>query len=93
MPADGIYAGHLVRLERGEVLASAIYVGHRPTFYDDAAATLLEVHVLDFSGDLYGERVGVRFQRRIRADRRFDSVDELSAQLVLDCEEARRLLE
>ena len=63
MPGDGIYAGWL---ERGvgtgaaQLLPAAIYVGKRPTFYDDRAMTLLEVHVLDFAGDLYGESVGVR---------------------------------
>lgn len=90
MPADGIYAGWLDR--DGDALPAAIYIGHRPTFYDDRSMTLLEVHVLDFSGDLYGDDVGVRFTHRIRADARFASVDELSSQLQLDCERARQLL-
>ena len=97
MPADGIYAGHLVRTGGGsgvaeESLPAAIYLGHSPTFYDEGAATLLEVHVLDFDGDLYGEQVGVRFSHLIRGDRRFDSVDALAAQLAVDCDEARRLV-
>ena len=49
--------------------------------------------MLDFSGDLYGEQVAVRFTHRIRADARFASVDELAAQLQLDCDRARQLLE
>ncbi len=95
MPADGIYAGWLVRSPGSpneSVLPSAIYVGKRPTFYDDRAMTLLEVHVLDFSGDLYGERVAVRFTHRIRPDARFASVDELALQLRADCDRARQLL-
>ena len=94
MPGDGIYAGWLERSGSSgrDLLPAAIYVGKRPTFYDDRAMTLLEVHVLDFTGDLYGERVGVRFTHRIRADARFASVDELAAQLQLDCERARQLL-
>lgn len=96
LPADGIYAGRLVRLDAdgSDPLPSAVYLGHRPTFHDDAAATLLEVHVLDAGSDLdlYGERVGVRFEHRIRADRRFDSVEALTEQLHHDCDEARRLL-
>lgn len=98
MPADGIYAGHLQPLDAdsgladGAALPSAIYLGHRPTFYDEGAATLLEVHVLDFEGDLYGQRVAVRLQHRIRDDIAFDGVDALAAQLALDCAEARRLL-
>jgi riboflavin kinase/FMN adenylyltransferase len=95
MPGDGIYAGWL---ERGvgtgaaQLLPAAIYVGKRPTFYDDRAMTLLEVHVLDFAGDLYGESVGVRFTHRIRPDARFASVDELAVQLAADCDRARQLL-
>ncbi len=91
VPADGIYAGELVRAD-GTVLPAAVYIGHRPTFYDETAAVLVEAHVLDFAGDLYGERVAVRLVHRIRGDRTFDSVEELAAQLAADCDEARRLL-
>lgn len=103
MPADGIYAGWIQRPspDAGGAtpvghatagLPAAIYIGKRPTFYDDRAMTLLEVHVLDFAGDLYGEHVAVRFTHRIRADARFASVEELAAQLQLDCDRARVLL-
>ena len=91
LPADGIYAGHLVRAD-GEVIPAAIYVGKRPTFYDDQPGSLLEVHCLDWSGDLYGERVAVRFEELLRGDERFDSVEALAAQLQIDCDQARRLL-
>jgi len=93
LPAEGIYAGHLVRdAGRGEVLPAAIYLGRRPTFHDEQAKVLLEVHVLDFDGDLYGEQVGVRFEHHLRGDQRFDSVEALAAQLQADCDEARRVL-
>ncbi len=102
MPADGIYAGWIERQRNVSASASsglgtaalpaAIYVGKRPTFYDDQAMTLLEVHVLDFAGDLYGEQVSVRFDHRLRADAKFASVAELTEQLQLDCEKARGLL-
>lgn len=92
MPADGIYAGELLRRSSGEVLPSAIYVGKRPTFHGEHAMTLLEVHVLDWTGDLYGEDVAVRFLHRIRPDARFASVEELVHQLRADCDEARALL-
>ncbi|HKY13354.1 MAG TPA: bifunctional riboflavin kinase/FAD synthetase [Microthrixaceae bacterium] len=71
---------------------AAIYVGHRPTFYDEGAGVLLEVHVLDFEGDLYGRHVRVRFTDRLREDRRFDDVEALAEQLRRDVDEARRLL-
>ncbi len=92
MPADGIYAGELELSDTGTVLPSAIYVGKRPTFYDDRAMTLLEVHALDFAGDIYDRATSVRFTHRIRPDARFASVEELTTQLRLDCDEAARLL-
>ena len=78
--------------DTGTVLPSAIYVGKRPTFYDDRAMTLLEVHALDFAGDIYDRATSVRFTHRIRPDARFASVEELTTQLRLDCDEAARLL-
>jgi riboflavin kinase/FMN adenylyltransferase len=90
-PADGIYAGHLRRAD-GQCLPSAVYVGHRPTFYDDGAAVVLEVHCLDWSGDLYGEQVAVTFRDRLRGDQQFPSVEALQAQLALDCANAASLL-
>ncbi|MEZ5380775.1 MAG: bifunctional riboflavin kinase/FAD synthetase [Microthrixaceae bacterium] len=90
-PEPGICAGHLVRAD-GTALPAAIYLGNRPTIYGDAGEVVLEVHVLDWEGDLYGERVAVRFTHHIRGDAAFDSFDELSAQIGRDCDEARRLL-
>ncbi|MEZ5309380.1 MAG: bifunctional riboflavin kinase/FAD synthetase [Microthrixaceae bacterium] len=91
MPADGIYAGWLgvSAPSAGGPLRSAIYVGKRPTFYGDEAMTLLEVHVLDFDGDLYGREVSVTFDHLIRRDAKFASVEELTQQLQRDCEQAR----
>jgi riboflavin kinase/FMN adenylyltransferase len=90
-PADGIYAGRLRRAD-GEELAAAIYVGHRPTFYDDGAAVVLEVHCLDWDGDLYGEQVAVTFLERLRGDQEFGSVEELQEQLAVDCAAAAERL-
>ncbi|MBI2710508.1 MAG: bifunctional riboflavin kinase/FAD synthetase [Actinobacteria bacterium] len=91
LPADGIYAGWFVRLD-GTTLPAAISLGRRPTFYEEAHASLLEAHVLDFDGDLYGEHVAVRFVGRLRGEERFESVDALVAQMVRDCDRARALL-
>jgi len=90
-PADGIYAGRL-RRPTGEWLPSAVYVGHRPTFYDNEAATVLEVHCLGWTGDLYDEEVAVTFVERLRGDVRFDSVEELASQLQIDCDDASAAL-
>ena len=91
LPADGIYAGWFVRAD-GQVLPTAISLGRRPTFYETADASLLEAHVLDFSGDLYDERVAVRFVTRLRGEERFDTVEDLIEQMQRDCEDARRIL-
>ena len=87
-----VYAGRL-RRATGEWLPSAVYVGHRPTFYDNEAATMLEVHCLGWAGDLYDEDVAVTFVERIRGDARFDSIDELAAQSRIDCDDAATALE
>ena len=91
LPADGIYAGWYERRD-GSVHASAISLGRRPTFYETANASLLEAHLLDFDGDLYDEPAAVRFVRRLRGEEKFDSVDDLVAQMTRDCAEAREVL-
>ncbi|MDH3704503.1 MAG: bifunctional riboflavin kinase/FAD synthetase [Acidimicrobiia bacterium] len=91
LPADGVYAGWYERAD-GAAHAAAISVGTRPTFYDEHGALLLEAHVLDFDGDLYGEGAKVRFTHLLRGQERFDGVDALVAQMHADVAEARRLL-
>lgn len=100
LPKDGIYAGWAT-VGDGRPRAMVASIGTRPTFYDphgsrDGGAgdgrSLLEVHILDFSGDLYGEPLSVRFRRRLRDEAKFDSADDLVAQMDRDVSEARRLL-
>lgn len=91
LPADGIYAGWYVRPD-GTELATAISLGRRPTFYESQPFSLLEAHVLDFTGDLYGEAAAVRFVARLRGEERFDSVDALVEQIGRDVARARALL-
>jgi riboflavin kinase/FMN adenylyltransferase len=90
-PADGIYAGTLVD-EAGAERLGAISLGRRPTFYEDAHESLLEVHVLDFDGDLFGQAVKVRFVERLRDEDRFDSVDALVTQMRRDVEATRAIV-
>jgi riboflavin kinase/FMN adenylyltransferase len=91
LPADGIYAGWFVRND-GSAHPTAISLGRRPTFYDDQPASLLEAHLLDFAGDLYGEEVAVRFVARLRGEERFQSVDDLVEQMKRDVAQARGVL-
>ena len=64
-------------------------VGTRPTV-DAAIKAILEVHLLDFSGDLYGNHMQVRFLRKLRDEQRFANVDLLQKQIQCDVNEARR---
>jgi len=91
LPADGIYAGWFERAD-GSVHAAAISLGRRPTFYEEAHASLLEAHLLDFDGELYGEHVKVRFVSWLRGEARFDSAEALIEQIARDCDEVRRTL-
>jgi riboflavin kinase / FMN adenylyltransferase len=87
-PAEGIYAGWFVGAD-GIERVGAVSLGRRPTFHQ-AAAPLLEVHVLDFDGDLYDQDVVVRFVARLRGEERFESADALVEQMQRDVDATRR---
>ena len=92
LPADGVYAG-LYRRPDGMTLRAAISVGRRPTFYEPGTApVLVEAYLLHFDGDLYGEEARVSFTHRLRQELRFESVDELIAQMRADVEATERML-
>ncbi len=90
LPADGVYAGTFHAQDDVERPA-AISVGTRPTFYEDGDV-LVEAYVLDFDGDLYGQRVKVRFREWVRGQERFDSTEALVEQMNADVEATRRIL-
>lgn len=66
--------------------------GLRPTVERAAAAPRLEVHLLDFSGDLYGARLKVELLSHLRSERKFDSLESLREQIQCDAQQARQLL-
>ena len=88
LPSDGVYAG-VYRRPDGSEHACAINLGRRPTFYVNAEHSLLEAHLLDFAGDLYGEDAAVTFVAFLRSEKQFAGIDELKTQLKLDVEHAR----
>ena len=65
-------------------------LGRRPTF--DKTEDLLEVHIFDYAGDLYGKRLRAAFADRVRPERRFDGIEALKAQIAADCDTARAIL-
>jgi riboflavin kinase/FMN adenylyltransferase len=83
-PANGVYAGWALGHP------AAVNVGVRPTF-DTDRGVLIEAYLLDFSGDLYGQTLRVTFIDRLRGEKRFDSVDDLVAQMRRDVEQAREI--
>jgi riboflavin kinase/FMN adenylyltransferase len=86
VPGDGVYA---VRVSHGgKTWAGAANVGPNPTFAEQQRK--LEVHLLDFAGDLYGQSLRVAFIARLRETKKFASVDELCQQLEKDVAAARQ---
>lgn len=88
IPADGVYAA-VYRRPDGSEHPTAVNIGRRPTFYNDAQHSLIEAHLIDFAGDIYGEQAAVQFLAFLRSERRFAGIDELKSQLMLDIEHAR----
>lgn len=98
-PPVGVYAvrARVVRYGRethvGPALAGVANIGFRPTIEGARPETpRIEVHLIDFADDLYGEHVELEFAARLRAERRFDGLAALQAQIALDVEEARSVL-
>lgn len=91
-PALGVYA---VRVTLGEGGSARTYdgvanFGRRPTF--DKKDVLLEVHLFDYAGDLYGQHIAVSFIARLRAEQKFAGLDALKAQIARDAATAREIL-
>lgn len=88
LPADGVYAVRVV-LPSGERAQGVLNLGPRPTFERPRS---VEVHLLDFEGDLYDQMVQVEFVAHLRAQQKFSSKDELVAQIHQDIAVARARL-
>ncbi len=78
--------------ESGACYAGVANFGLRPTVEDGASEPLLEVHLFDFAGDLYGQTLKVEMVSFLRAERKFDSFPALRQQILADAEQARALL-
>jgi riboflavin kinase/FMN adenylyltransferase len=96
VPADGVYAGWLVRLDLDEgapdrALPAAVSVGTNPTF--DGHQRRVEAYVLDRTDlDLYGERVAVEFVSHLRPTLKFETIDALVEQMAQDVARCREIL-
>jgi len=88
-PGHGVYAA-LATTAGGAVLPAAVNVGVRPTFAT-GRGELIEAYLIDFDGDLYDSRLQLAFLKRLRGEKRFDSVQALTDQMALDVGDARAI--
>lgn len=89
LPANGVYVCRVT--VSGGTYTGVANIGVRPTFIDQPTNPVFEIHLLDFSGDLYGSELSVSFLRRLREEKKFFSVNQLVQQIELDILEARKV--
>jgi riboflavin kinase/FMN adenylyltransferase len=90
IPAAGVY---ICQAEiRSSKFNAVTNIGVRPTFEESPVPPRVEAHLLDFDGDIYGESIKINFIKRLRGEKRFESVDHLTVQIRKDIENARKFL-
>jgi riboflavin kinase/FMN adenylyltransferase len=90
LPPIGVYA--VRALVRGTLLPGIANLGLRPTVDSGGTTRHFEVHLFDFTGDLYGETMEVRFVERLRDELRFENLEQLKDQIGRDATRARAVL-
>jgi riboflavin kinase/FMN adenylyltransferase len=88
LPSDGVYTGRVRFPNLPGIFDCVTNVGTRPTVYEHYQH-VVESHILDFDSDVYGERVEIQFHKRLREERIFSTVMDLSAQIGRDVEATR----
>tara|TARA_Y100001970_G_scaffold271239_1_gene366191 strand:+ start:18644 stop:19591 length:948 start_codon:yes stop_codon:yes gene_type:complete len=90
LPSDGVYAATYLGQD-GASKVAAVNIGKRPTF-SDGTKSVVEAHLLDFEGNLYGDDATITFHKRIRSERKFAGLEEFQLQLEIDLTKIRELL-
>jgi len=90
IPANGVYAVE-VRLE-DKLYPGMLSIGSNPTVNDDNSFRSIEVHILDFDNDIYGQNISVIFRKKLRDEKKFDNLKQLMEQMGHDKEDTLRLL-
>jgi riboflavin kinase/FMN adenylyltransferase len=90
IPGNGVYAVEVL-LEK-DIYKGILSIGTNPTVTPGNSKRSIEVHIIDFTGDIYGKPITVRFRKRLREERRYVDTVELSRQIELDKLEALRVL-
>lgn len=89
VPASGVYAVR-VKLPDGEIYPAIVNIGRRPTV-KRGNKTVIEAHIIGWNGDLYGKDLSLRFLKRLRDEKEFESIEGLKAQICKDREEALKI--
>ncbi|WP_223066816.1 bifunctional riboflavin kinase/FAD synthetase [Paenibacillus caui] len=92
LPAKGVYAVKAQLQGEAGWMPGVMNIGVKPTFHEGVTKPSLEVHLLDFSGDIYDRELTIQFVSYIRPERKFSSIDELIAQISRDTDTARNRL-
>jgi riboflavin kinase/FMN adenylyltransferase len=87
LPPSGVYAIHAI--VGGKTHRAVLNIGTRPTLNNPNPPIRVEAHLLDFTGDLYGEELEIIFAEKLRDEQKFPSLDELKAQIARDIQRAR----
>jgi riboflavin kinase / FMN adenylyltransferase len=90
-PAEGVYVTRIAISSFAARFGGVTNIGRRPTLYEESEA-VIETHVFDFDANVYGMRVRLFFLERLREERKFPSVEALTAQIARDIEAARDYL-
>ena len=88
LPSDGVYAARVYFPSYPATFDGVTNIGTRPTVYENYQR-VVESHILDFKANVYGQRVELQFLKRLREERIFNSVMDLSAQIGRDVEATR----
>ena len=87
LPPNGVYAAHAT--VGGKSFRAVLNIGNRPTVNQPVPQLRVEVHLLDFSDDIYGQEMEVTFAAKLRDEKKFSSTDALREQIARDITEAR----
>jgi len=90
IPANGVYA---VEVElKGDVYPGMLSIGTNPTVNADSMIRSIEVNILDFEEDIYGDNITIRFRKRLRDEKKFRNIKELTEQMEIDRQDTIRFL-
>jgi riboflavin kinase/FMN adenylyltransferase len=90
IPCNGVYAVE-VQLDN-EVYPGMLSIGSNPTVNADTRLRSIEVHILNFDNNVYGRKISIIFRKRLRDEKKFDNLEQLTEQMVLDKQNTLRLL-